>query len=90
MTERLSPRFTVSLAELKSVNSLSSNTIHVAQELTIPGIGAGEPEEHTVRRGETLSEIAQRYQVSLGSLRQVNSITNDRIIVGQILKIPAP
>ena len=86
----IAQRYNVSLAELKSVNSLSSNTIHVAQELTIPGIGAGEPEEHTVRRGETLSEIAQQYQVSLGSLRQVNSITNDRIIVGQILKIPAP
>ena len=86
----IAQRYNVSLAELKSLNSLSSNTIHVAQELTIPGIGAGEPEEHTVRRGETLSEIAQQYQVSLGSLRQVNSITNDRIIVGQILKIPAP
>ena len=86
----IAQRYNVSLAELKSLNSLSSNTIHVAQELTIPGIDAGEPEEHTVRRGETLSEIAQQYQVSLGSLRQVNSITNDRIIVGQILKIPAP
>jgi len=86
----IAQRYNVSLAELKSVNSLSSNTIHVAQELTIPRIGAGEPEEHTVRRGETLSEIAQQYQVSLGSLRQVNSSTNDRIIVGQILKIPAP
>jgi N-acetylmuramoyl-L-alanine amidase len=85
----IAQRYNVSLAKLKSVNSLSSNTIHVGQELTIPGVGAGEPEEHTIRRGETLSEIAQRYQVSLGSLRQVNNITNDRIMVGQILKIPA-
>ncbi|MBL4572019.1 MAG: LysM peptidoglycan-binding domain-containing protein, partial [Gammaproteobacteria bacterium] len=78
-----------SLAELKSVNSISSSTIHVGQELAIPGIGVAESEEHTIRRGETLSEIAQRYQVSLGSLRQVNNITNDRILVGQVLKIPA-
>jgi N-acetylmuramoyl-L-alanine amidase len=85
----IAQRYNVSLAELKSVNSISSNTIHVGQELTIPGVGAAEQEEHTIRRGETLSEIAQRYQVSLGSLRQVNNITNDRIMVGQVLKIPA-
>ncbi|PCI76977.1 MAG: N-acetylmuramoyl-L-alanine amidase [SAR86 cluster bacterium] len=85
----IAQRYNVRLAELKSVNSISSNTIHIGQELTIPGVGTAEPEEHTIRRGETLSEIAQRYQVSLGSLRQANNITNDRIMVGQILKIPA-
>ena len=85
----IAQRYNVSLAELKSANKISSNTIHVGQELTIPGVGAGEQEEHTIRRGETLSEIAQRYQVSLGSLREVNNITNDRIMIGQILKIPA-
>jgi N-acetylmuramoyl-L-alanine amidase len=85
----IAQRYNVSLAALKVVNSISSNTIHVGQELTIPGVGAAEQEEHTIRRGETLSEIAQRYQVSLGSLRLANNITNDRIMVGQILKIPA-
>lgn len=85
----IAQHYNVSLAELKSANKISSNTIHVGQELTIPGVDAGEEEEHTIRRGETLSEIAQRYQVSLGSLRQANNITNDRIMVGQILKIPA-
>jgi N-acetylmuramoyl-L-alanine amidase len=85
----IAQRYNVSLAELKSENSISSNTIHVGQELTIPGVGGAEQEEHTIRRGETLSEIAQRYQVSLGSLRLENNITNDRIMVGQVLKIPA-
>jgi N-acetylmuramoyl-L-alanine amidase len=85
----IAQRYNVSLAALKAANSISSNTIHVGQELTIPGVGAAEQEEHTIRRGETLSEIAQRYQVSLGSLRLANNITNDRIMVGQILKIPA-
>lgn len=85
----IAQRYNVSLAELKSANSISSNTIRVGQELTIPGVGAAESEEHTIRRGETLSEIAQRYQVSLGRLRQANNITNDRIMIGQVLKIPA-
>lgn len=86
----IAQRYKLSLAELKAANKLSSNTIHIGQELVIPGFGAAPPEEHTIRRGETLSEIAQRYQVSLGSLRLANNITNDHFIrVGQVLKIPA-
>ncbi len=85
----IAQRFGVKLSELKSGNSLSSNTIHVGQELIIPGVGAVEPEQHTIRRGETLSEIAQQYRISLGSLRQANKLSNDRIMVGQVLKIPS-
>lgn len=85
----IAQRYNVSLAELKSANNITSNTIQVGQELNIPGVGAAEPEEHTIRRGETLSEIAQRYRVSLANLRQANNIKNDRILVGQVLKIPA-
>jgi len=46
--------------------------------------------EHTVRRGDTLSMIATRYNVTLASLRQANSLGgNDQIRVGQVLKVPA-
>ena len=49
----------------------------------------GRPREHVIERGETLSVIAHRYQVSLGDLRNVNQIDNDRRIrVGQVLRIP--
>lgn len=33
--------------------------------------------------------IATRYDVSLASLRQANSLRNDQIRVGQVLKVPA-
>lgn len=47
------------------------------------------PVEHVIERGETLSVIAQRYQVSLVDLRSANRIRNDRRIrVGQVLQIP--
>lgn len=85
----IAQRYNVSQSELKSANGLSSNTIRIGQELKIPGVGSAAPEEHTIRRGETLSEIAQRYQVSLGSLRQANNLRGDRILVGQVLKIPS-
>ena len=44
---------------------------------------------HTIRRGETLSGIAHRYQVSIGALRRVNELRSDVIRVGQVLMIPS-
>ena len=43
---------------------------------------------HVIRRGDTLSEIAQRYNVSLATIRSANKLANDRIRVGQTLRIP--
>jgi N-acetylmuramoyl-L-alanine amidase len=45
--------------------------------------------EYTVVRGDTLSDIAQRYRVSLTTLRQMNGLQGSRILVGQTLRIPA-
>ncbi len=45
---------------------------------------------YVIRRGDTLSGIAQRYRVSVGSLRQANKLKSDRLLVGQQLLIPAP
>jgi len=47
------------------------------------------PIKHRIVRGDTLSEIASRYQVSLNSLRRKNQIRSDNHIrVGQVLEIP--
>jgi len=42
---------------------------------------------HKVARGETLSGIAERYEVSSADLRRWNGIKGDRVKVGQVLKI---
>ena len=45
--------------------------------------------KHVIGRGDTLSEIAQQYHVSLRSLRDVNSIKGDLVRTGQVITIPA-
>ncbi len=50
---------------------------------------ASAPREHVVRSGESLALLAQRYQVSLTSLRSANNLRNDVIKIGQTLNIPA-
>jgi len=84
----IAQRFNISTAELKSHNKLRSDTIRIGQELAIPGAGSSQVAEHVIRRGETLSQIAQRYRVSLSSLRSANNLSGDRIMIGQVLQIP--
>jgi N-acetylmuramoyl-L-alanine amidase len=44
--------------------------------------------EHVIRRGDTLSEIAQRYNVSVSGLRAANRLNTSNIRIGQVLRIP--
>jgi N-acetylmuramoyl-L-alanine amidase len=43
---------------------------------------------HVIARGDTISEIAERYNVSEASIRSANKLRNDKIRVGQALSIP--
>lgn len=45
--------------------------------------------EYRIRRGDTLSGVARRNQVSVTDLKRANGLTNDRLVVGQTLQIPS-
>jgi N-acetylmuramoyl-L-alanine amidase len=53
-----------------------------------PGDRVIVPVQHVISRGDTLSKIAERYNVSLPALRRSNSLKSDMIRVGQVLTIP--
>jgi len=86
-------RFNVSMKDLKLANNLNSNSIRVGQELAIPN-GLVSPLaisflEHTIARGETLSEIAYDYSTSVDRIRETNQLNSDNIRIGQVIKIPS-
>ena len=43
---------------------------------------------HVIARGDTLSEIAERYNVSAAAIRSANRMSNNNIRIGQTLSIP--
>ena len=50
--------------------------------------GTSMPQQHIVSRGDTLSMIAQRYQVKMADIKSVNNLASSEIQIGDVLKIP--
>jgi len=46
------------------------------------------PLQHQVQAGETLLDIAMRYGVPVDAIRQLNNLSGDLIVVGQVLLVP--
>jgi LysM repeat protein len=44
---------------------------------------------HTVKTGDTLSQLAKTYGVTVADIKKANALKSDKIKVGQKLKIPA-
>jgi N-acetylmuramoyl-L-alanine amidase len=48
-----------------------------------------EPQQHKVSSGESLSLLAQRYGVTVRSLKSENNLNSDMVRIGQVLTIPS-
>ena len=82
-----SKRYAVEPYQLRRWNSLPSDVLHVGQKLRVRADGT--VSRYTVRRGDTLSEIARRFAVPQRTLRQLNGLRSDRLAVGQKLRLEA-
>jgi len=46
------------------------------------------PRKHRISRGDTLSALAQRYQVSVKAIRKRNALRHDQLRIGKVIEIP--
>lgn len=84
-------RYNTTVAKIASANNIKNvNTIRVGQVLKIPGTASTPPAAttYTVKRGDTLYSIAQRYNTTVSKLQSLNNISNPNLIrVGQVLRV---
>ena len=86
-------RYGVSVGTLMRMNGIRNpDNLQVGQRLQVSGptvtTSSG---SHRVKSGETLSDIAYRYGVSVGTLMRMNGIRNpDNLQVGQRLQVLSP
>lgn len=92
----IAKKYRCSISDLKSWNNLRRNTIYPNQKLKVvkPASNAvsGTKVEyiyHTVRKGDTLWDIAQEYDgVTVSQIKELNNISNSRRLKpGQKLKV---
>lgn len=75
--------------ELKSLNNLSSNVLHVGDTLLISSADStdddGNDNYYVVKSGDTLWSIARKYNLSVNELKALNNLSNNVLSVGQRL-----
>ncbi|AEG15398.1 NLP/P60 protein [Desulfofundulus kuznetsovii DSM 6115] len=99
----LSRRYGITVEALQAANGLNGHLIYPGQTLIIPGPAKAQParntvvtsnntragaNRYTVRPGDSLYGIAQRYGVGVQALKQANNLASDLIFPGQVLIIP--
>lgn len=75
--------------ELKSLNNLSSNVLHVGDTLLISSADStgddGNDNYYVVKSGDTLWSIARKYNLSVNELKALNNLSSNALSVGQRL-----
>lgn len=85
---RLSQRYGTTVAELKRLNNLTSDDLNIGQVLKIPTGQAPSYFEYTVRAGDTLWLLSQRYGTTVDAIKSLNGLTGNLLNIGQVLLIP--
>lgn len=93
--QSISKTYKLTIAGLKALNNLESDNIQAGQKLIIPENKTAKTEytakkktkTHTVKSGETLSEIAERYNCTVSELKKWNGKKNTKLSLGEKLKI---
>ncbi len=82
-------RFDTNINEIKRLNNLSSDILNIGQVLKIPNVTGSLPSfTYTVKSGDSLWSIANRYNTTVNSIKQLNNLTSNLLSIGQVLKIP--
>lgn len=87
----IAEKYGVSVDELKVANGLKSNSLQAGQRLKVPkGKDSNESATitHTVKSGESLYIIAQKYGVSIDAIKNANGLKSNNLQKGQKLTIP--
>ena len=82
-------KLNTSVAELKALNNLTSNNLSVGQVLKTPSSNTENNNQttYTVVKGDSLYKIAQKFNVTVQDLINLNNIPSTNLSIGQVLKV---
>ena len=85
----IAKKYNITVNELKDANNLVDNTLQIGQELVIPNeIIESEYQLYTIKPGDTLYSISQKYNLSIADIIDYNALPSTTLIIGSTIKIP--
>ena len=83
-------KYNTSITAIKNLNNLTSNNLSIGQVLKIPTTSpsANITQTYTVKSGDSLYSIANKYNTSITAIKNLNNLTTNNLSIGQVLKIP--
>ena len=84
----IAQRYGTTVDEIKRLNGLTSNALSIGQVLKIPGTAANSYFQYTVRSGDTLWLLANRFGTTVDAIKNLNGLMSNALSIGQVLKIP--
>ena len=80
-------KYGMTVNELKSLNNLTSDALSIGQELVVSEGNAATLEAYTVKAGDTLYSIANKYGLTVSELKSLNNLSSDTLSIGQVLNV---
>ena len=84
----IAKKYYLTVDELKEINNINNNTISIGQKLYVSKEVPQTEQLYTVVKGDTLYNIANKFNVSVNNLKSINNLNNNILSIGQVLKIP--
>ena len=82
-------KYNTTVSNLKSLNNLSSDVLQIGQVLNVPSSSVSAGNTYTVKSGDSLWNIANRYGISVAELKNLNNLSSDVLQIGQVLNVPS-
>lgn len=87
---KIAQKFGTTVDNLKSINNLTTDSLAIGQILKVPTENASiDTNTYTVKSGDTLYDIASKYNTTVDEIKSLNNLTSNTLSIGQVLKVPS-
>lgn len=87
---KIAKEYDTTVSTIMKINNLNTDKLTINQQLLLPKTKKTNAEKtYTVKKGDTLSQIAYDNKITTSELKKANNLSSDLLKIGQVLIIPS-